>query len=55
MTHLWVSVSLVANRGEYEAAEWRREALIDLRTLIEQTWPLGRSEVTGFGVKLKIG
>ena len=43
------------NRGEYGAAEWRHEALTDFRTLIEQTCPLGRSEITGFGVELKIG
>ena len=55
MTHLWVPVSLMVNRGEYGTAEWRHEELIDLRILIEQTWPLGRSEVAGFGVKLKIG
>ena len=52
---MWVPVSLMVNQGEYGAAEWRREALIYLRTLIEQTWPLGRSEITGFGGKLKIG
>ena len=45
----------MVNRGEYGAAEWRHEALIDFRTLIEQTWPLRRSEVASFGVKLKIG
>ena len=45
----------MVNRGEYMAAEWHREALIELRTLVEQTWPLGRSEVANFGVKLKIG
>ena len=49
------TVSLVVNRGEYGAAEWRRETLINLRTLIEQTWPLGRSEIAGFRVELKIG
>ena len=55
MRHLWVPVSLVVNRGEYGAAEWRHKALIDLRTLFEQTWPLGRSEIVDFGVELKIG
>ena len=53
--HLWVPVSLVVNRGEYRAVEWRHEALIEFRTLIEQTWPLGHSKVAGFSVKLKIG
>ena len=55
MMHLRVPVSLVLNRGEYMAAEWRHEELIDFRTLIEQTWPLGRSEIADFGVELKIG
>ena len=55
MTHLLVPVSLVLNRGEYMAVEWRHEALTDFRTLIEQTWSLGRSEITSFGVALKIG
>ena len=54
MTHWLVPVSIVLNRGEYGAAEWRREALIDLRTLVEQTWPLESSEIAGLSVKLEI-
>ena len=49
------TISLVLNRGEYEAAAWCREALTDLRTFIEQTWPLESSEIAGLGVKLGIG
>ena len=37
---LWfVPVSFVWKRGEYGASAWCREALTDLRTLVEQTWP----------------
>ena len=55
MTHLLVPVSLVLNQGEYRAAAWYREALMDLRTLVEQTWPLESSEIAGFGIELRIG
>ena len=52
---LWlVPVSLVLNRGEYGATAWCREALTNLRTLVEQTWPLESSEIAGLGVKLGI-
>ena len=53
---LWlVPVSFVGKRGEYGAAAWCREALTDLRTLVEQTWPLESSEIAGLGVELRIG
>ena len=39
---------------EYGAAAWCREALTDLRTLVEQTWPLESSEMVGFGARLKL-
>ena len=43
------------NEEEYGAAVWCHEALTDLRTLVEQTWPLESSEIADFGGKLKIG
>ena len=53
---LWlVPVSIMLNRGEYRAVAWCREALTDLRTIVEQTWPLESSEIDGLGVELRIG
>ena len=53
---LWlVPVSFVLKRGEYGAALWGREALTDLRTLVEQTWPLESSEIADLDIKLRIG
>ena len=43
------------NQGEYGAAVWCHEALNDLRTFNWTTWPLGSSEISGFGGKMKIG
>ena len=36
VTHLLVSVSLESSQGEYRAAVWCHEALIDHRILVEQ-------------------
>ena len=53
---LWlVPVTLQLNQGEYEASAWCHETSSDLRTLLDQLGLLGRSEMTGFGVELKIG
>ena len=38
------------NQGEYGAAVWCHEALTDLRTLVEQTWPLESSEINDISV-----
>ena len=42
------------NFGVQHAA-WCREALTELRTLVEQTWSLESSEIADLGVKLGIG
>ena len=55
MTRLLVLVSLESSQGEYESVVWCREALTDLRTLVEQTWPLESSEIANSGAKLRIG
>ena len=53
---LWlVPVSFMGKREEYGAAAWCREALTNLRTLVEQTWALESSEIAGLGVNLGIG